>query len=249
MERSAWAALLLAFVTIGASAQQNSLPSAQDQVTASTPQDSTPPPKPMADGTYIMDPAIKPPRIIKAVAAAFPKDRKIEGDMKVCLLSAIIGVKGVASIRSVQCPGGGDARMNSITAVVNSKYKPGLLNGQPVPVLVRLQVIFTSDRRPALPVILPTRIMPIMVDQSPKRIEGSPPKFSSAAVRTSKAPFVLVTALVNEAGLPTDIDIDLSAGQQADQEAIAAITNYRFTPAMKDGKPIDYRVAFFLRVD
>jgi len=47
---------------------------------------------------------------------------------------------------------------------------------------------------------------------------------------------VVVKAIVNENGIPQNVKIAQSAGTVIDQKAIAAVSQYRFTPAMVDNK-------------
>jgi protein TonB len=53
---------------------------------------------------------------------------------------------------------------------------------------------------------------------------------------------VLVSLLVTEEGLPSDLRIEKALGEGLDEKALEAIRQYRFQPAMRDGKPIAARI-------
>jgi protein TonB len=53
---------------------------------------------------------------------------------------------------------------------------------------------------------------------------------------------VLISTTVNEQGMPTEIRVERPAGHGLDENAVAAVSQYRFRPATLDGKPIAVRI-------
>jgi protein TonB len=59
-----------------------------------------------------------------------------------------------------------------------------------------------------------------------------------------KHPYVqvaIVSVLVSNEGLPTDVRVVRGLGFGLDEKAAAAVWHYRFFPAMKKGKPVEAR--------
>ena len=57
---------------------------------------------------------------------------------------------------------------------------------------------------------------------------------------------VIITFIVDEEGIPTDITVARSVDEALDQAAIEAVSKQRFTPGMQDGVPV--RVSLSLPV-
>lgn len=82
----------------------------------------------------------------------------------------------------------------------------------------------------------------------PKRIGGGvsapvliyqvDPEFSEEARRSKTAGNVLVNLWVDEKGNPTHVHVLRGIGMGLDEKAVAAVKQYRFRPAMENGKPV-----------
>ena len=81
------------------------------------------------------------------------------------------------------------------------------------------------------------------------------PSYTSAAMRRKIQGVVHMTAVIDRDGKPTDITVVKSLDNQygLDDNAVAALKEWRFKPAMKDGKPVLFHVtiemSFTLRDD
>lgn len=64
------------------------------------------------------------------------------------------------------------------------------------------------------------------------------PEFSDEARHAKAAGNVLVTLIVDEKGRPTHVRVLRGIGLGLDERAVAAVEQYRFKPALKDGKPV-----------
>jgi protein TonB len=82
----------------------------------------------------------------------------------------------------------------------------------------------------------------------PKRIGGGvsapvllyevEPEFSEEARRAKAAGNVLVNIWVDEKGNPTHVHVVRGIGMGLDEKAVAAVKQYKFKPAMENGKPV-----------
>ena len=82
----------------------------------------------------------------------------------------------------------------------------------------------------------------------PKRIGGGvsapvliysvDPEFSEEARKSKTAGNVLVNVWVDEKGNPTHVRVLRGIGMGLDEKAVAAVKQYRFRPAMENGKPV-----------
>lgn len=135
----------------------------------------------------------------------------------------------------------------AIEAVKQSSFEPGSLNQQPVPVRTYVRVAFSADRNPALPTIFQLRYRDpasgAFLDSHPTPIHIAEPEYSDEARRKKIQGIVIVSVLVTEEGLPTEMRVDRSLGYGLDEKALEAASQYRFRPASKDGKPVAVRIS------
>jgi protein TonB len=73
---------------------------------------------------------------------------------------------------------------------------------------------------------------------APMLIYSVDPEFSEEARRTKTAGNVLVNLWVDEKGNPTHVHVLRGIGMGLDEKAVAAVKQYRFRPAMENGKPV-----------
>jgi TonB family protein len=64
------------------------------------------------------------------------------------------------------------------------------------------------------------------------------PEYSEEARKAKWSGSVTVQIVVDENGLPQDIQVTKALGMGLDQKAIEAVKRWRFKPGMKDGKPV-----------
>jgi TonB family protein len=67
-------------------------------------------------------------------------------------------------------------------------------------------------------------------------------EFSDDAKRNKIQGVVIVSLVVDEEGMPTDIQLVRGVGHGLDENAIAAVSQYRFQPATLDGNAIAHRI-------
>jgi TonB family protein len=194
-----------------------------------------------------MSPEITAPRIAQAAPAVYPQGdapaNAIEGT---CMLSMVVGSDGIPVNIHVIHSAGEAFDAAAIEAVKASKFEPGILNKQPVPVRVRVRVLFSSDRSPAIPTLLLQKYRNPGsrqdCDQPPVPIHWGEADFSDEARRNRVSGVVSISLMVGTDGLPSDLRVERSVGYGLDEKALEAVKQYRFRPAMKDGKPVAVRL-------
>ena len=209
---------------------------------------------PDKDGVYRVGPGITSPELLHPITAIYPRSAWKTCVPSVVVISAVIGTDGVAKIRAVIDAHGSPFEDPAVEAVKQSQFQPGLSNGNPVPVLVCVGVPFLHVK-PAVPWLQPS---PEAADLQPSGqpdpfkappgatmpvpISSPEAEFSDEARRKRIEGIVVVTMIVNEKGLPTDIKLVKSVGYGLDESALEAVGEYRFEPATLNGKPIAVRV-------
>ncbi len=73
---------------------------------------------------------------------------------------------------------------------------------------------------------------------APKATYAPDPVYSEEARQAKYEGTVVLWMIVSAEGLPQDIKVQRSLGMGLDEEAIKAVTQWRFEPATKDGKPV-----------
>jgi protein TonB len=125
-------------------------------------------------------------------------------------------------------------------------------------VLLSLIIVALSllSPRSSLTQDLPNPDTPLKVggDVSPPTVISSPdPEYTDRALRDSVEGEVVVWAVVRADGSVGDAKVVKKLGSGLDESAVAAVRRWRFSPAMKDAKPVavqvNVRVRFKLRTD
>ena len=73
---------------------------------------------------------------------------------------------------------------------------------------------------------------------APRILKHVNAQFSEQARRAKYQGVCLISLIIDAHGMPQDVKVKRALGMGLDEKAIEAIRNYRFTPAMKSGKPV-----------
>lgn len=267
MRKTVWLLALFMVVSGAASGQQEAAPSTSDGPLNSKPV----PPVPDKDGVYRIGPGVAAPVITRAVPAAYPSGVSESDVPHVCFVSAVIGKDGVAKELLLLNPHASIYDQAAMDAVKQSGFQAGSLDGNPVPVLVYVRVPF-SRLAPAIPAVLPRYPQIVArrlgmqggwkapeeegsqrsdpddplslrhTDTAPVATHWVNAEFSDQARRERFSGVVVISMIVNEEGVPVDVKVVRSIGHGLDEKALDAARQYRFTPAMRDGKPVAVRI-------
>jgi TonB family protein len=77
---------------------------------------------------------------------------------------------------------------------------------------------------------------------APKAIYSPDPEYSEEARKVKHMGTVVLWLVVGPDGKPRDIRVLRTLGLGLDEKAIEAVKNWRFEPAMKDGKPVAVQI-------
>src|SRR6266849_8817909 len=77
---------------------------------------------------------------------------------------------------------------------------------------------------------------------APKAIYSPDPEYSEAARKVKHMGVVVLWLVVGPDGKPRDIRVVRTLGLGLDEKAIEAVRNWRFEPALKDGKPVAVQI-------
>jgi TonB family protein len=213
-------------------------------------------PVPDANGVYAAGPGILAPIVLERIPVVYPEDAAADAVNGICVVSVVIGADGVpANIQVVTSHGAAfDAAV--IEAVRQSQYQAGTLDGKPVPVRIFARVRFFDDKRPTYPRIL-VRLGPEgglrpfggefgsasrPFDKPPMATYSPAASYTEKARRAKLSGVVMLSTLVTEEGLPTDIRVEKPLGMGLDESAVECVSRYRFSPAMKEGVPVPARI-------
>jgi protein TonB len=73
---------------------------------------------------------------------------------------------------------------------------------------------------------------------APVLVYGFEPEFSEEARKAKFSGNVMVNLWVDEKGIPSHVHVIRAVGMGLDERAVAAVKQYRFKPAMENGKPV-----------
>lgn len=77
---------------------------------------------------------------------------------------------------------------------------------------------------------------------APTLIYSVDPQFPADAPKGKFSGFVVVATVVNTDGKPEQVHVVKSLGPEFDKNAVAAVEQYRFRPALQHGKPVPVKV-------
>jgi TonB family protein len=246
LNRNGFVLTLLAFC-MTAAAQQQSSPAPESSALGA----NSVLPKPASDGAYFVGPAVAAPQLVRVMAAGYPFAVSARVGLRMTVLTTIVDVNGKATATEVVRSSGERFDASAINAVTLSRFAPGTLNGKPVPVRIDVEVPFRSSSVQAVPriVIAERDLDPPQPPEGKKLPSYTPPipihvadaDFADPDARHSYPAVAIVTVLVNEEGVPTEVRVARGLGFGMDEKAVAAVKKYRFLPAMDKGKVIAAR--------
>jgi TonB family protein len=239
---------LLAMATGAAWTQQPSARPTEDGAAAAKPAQ----PEADKDGVYFPGVGVPAPIVIERVAAVYPADASADAIEGECILSMIIGADGTPANIQVVHTNGVAFDNAAIDAVKQSKFAPGTVNGTPVPVHIFVRTRFFSDRRIAYPRILnryvanadsshSARVKVYTVGPgvtAPELLPVKMPAFSADKCKKKVDGKVVLSAIVDAAGLPWNLLFVRQSSPELDQLAHQVVAADRFNPGTHDGAPV-----------
>jgi TonB family protein len=198
---------------------------------------------------------------VDALNAAYPAEKRAAGQGATVQVAFVVGDDGVP--RGAQVSSSTDAAFDSVTlaSVAGLRFTPATLAGRPVPVRIELPVRWS----PAPPAAAPSgasaheagegrtgkrsngvggwELSDVDVVPVPRNIntlqqaivDYYPRELRDAGIQGE----VQVRFRVDARGMPHDFTVTTSDHAGFNQSSVHAVSQLRFTPARKDGQPVD----------
>jgi TonB family protein len=199
------------------------------------------------------------------VRPKYPKDALRNGIAGKIEMRAVIAPDGKSKDLSV-LSGDSEFSQSAILAIRKWRFHPALRQGQPVETTYKIHVRFNpmlreanSDVELESPPPEPLRISshaksvrpdlgpeihhmsdPGMV--APKQLYSPEPEFSEKARIERQQGNVGIDLVVGTDGLPRDPRVACSSAPDLNDNAVAAVKQWKFAPATKDGKPVPVEI-------
>lgn len=161
----------------------------------------------------------------------------------------------------------GDAEFSqpALDAIRGWRFHPEIREGHPVETIFKIQVRFNyllreansdielESPQPQLPQAVVSAKTPRNLGSdvhsvtepgmtAPKPLYKPDPEFSDTGRREKTQGMVGILLVVGTDGLPRDLQIDCSSVPEDNENALAAVRKWKFTPGTKDGKPVAVEV-------
>jgi len=183
--------------------------------------------KPQTEKVYHIGTGVTPPKMLMNVDPAFTEEALRNRISGIVLVSLIVGEDGRTRDIRVERGLGYGLDQAAVEAVQKWTFEPGRLNGAAVPVTLRAEIRFAATITPRL-------------------IQRVDPEFARPTHGLRVKGKLDLSLTVDEKGLPTNIKIEHSQGRRYDEEAIAAVRQWRFEPGKRNGiaVPMPYDIEF-----
>jgi len=160
-------------------------------------------------------------------------DRKVEGSV---FLEVVVKADGTVDDKvRVTKSLDPDLDQQAIKAAKQWTFKPGTIDGKPVPVSVSLELTFSLHH--AAPVYAVGSGI-----TAPRATKQVNPNYTDAARQARTQGSVELTGIVETDGSIGSIEVARSLDPELDQQAIRALSQWQFTPGQKDGANVRVRV-------
>jgi len=187
----------------------------------------------------------KPPEAIKQVMPVYPegaKKDKLEGTVWVQLL---IGEEGKVTDVKVQKSDAEVFNQAAMKAATQWLFKPAMLNGKPTQVWVSVPFRFKLQEKassaPAVGSMKAKNAPPaedLKADKYPEVIKQVNPKYPEKATQEGIEGTVWTKMWIDEAGNVVEVKIAKTERAELNEAAIDAGKQWKFKPALIDGKPV-----------
>jgi protein TonB len=188
---------------------------------------------------------IKEPIKIKHVEPVYPNIARAAKVQGVVILEVTVGKDGAVRDARVLRP---VALLDSaaLDAVQQWQYTPTLLNGEPVDVLMTVTVSFQLRPEPQDqlqdPVLDPTRGVRVGgAIKEPVKIKHVAPVYPRDAIAARVQGIVIIEALIGTDGTVIGAKV-LRGVPMLDEAALEAVQQWRYTPTLLNGGPIELRM-------
>jgi TonB family protein len=180
---------------------------------------------------------IKPPVVLEKNAAEYTEEARRARLEGAAVVSLVVDEDGSTRDVHVTRPLGLGLDESAIETIKSWKFAPGTKDGQPVPVLIKVEANFrmltarTDWHTARCDFVVPAGASrPVMVQA----------EFPPASDRSRNAD-VVISFDVDEQGRPVNLRVESASDASAENEGVQALRAWRFQPALKNGKPVAVR--------
>jgi TonB family protein len=183
---------------------------------------------------YRVGNGVSPPQVIQKQEPQYTDEARIARMEGTVVLALTVSAEGVPSNLRVTKSLGLGLDESAIRNVRGWRFKPGMKESMPVPVFATVQVNFR--------LLLDSRQWHLARASFDPSDGASRPVLVKATYPSASEPeevaSVSLSLDVDEKGVPTNIQVAKSSDPKWESEAIALVGNWRFEPAMKEGRTV-----------
>jgi len=233
-----------------------------------TPASAAPPATPATADALRAGAGVSMPALVQKVEPQYSEEARKAKWQGTVVLSLIVDQNGRPQNTKVTRSLGLGLDEEAIKAVEQWVFKPGMKDGQAVPVYAAVEVKFAlpddaanvptfraetladsgksgAYYRPQTDSSVAGATAPVFARDTsmPALIRKVEPAYSEEARKAKWQGTVVLSVVVDESGRTQDIRVTKSLGLGLDEEAIRAVSQWTFLPGMKDGKPVPVATA------
>jgi TonB family protein len=193
-------------------------------------------------GLYKVGGRISPPEALSSVNAEFSDEARRARYQGVCLISLIVDAQGNPQNLHVVRALGMGLDEKAMEAIRQTKFKPAMKDGTtPVPVMITIEVDFRLYARDQPdPTAAPGfDTVPANV-QPPFLLHYVKPKYSPYGRKNRISGDCVIGLTVDILGEPQNVHVVRSLEPSLDENAVAAVKRWRYTPAIINGKSVPF---------
>jgi TonB family protein len=197
---------------------------------------------------YDVGDGVTAPKLMNRVEPEYSEEASKARYQGTVVLDVVIGEDGApANVRLVR-PLGMGLDEKAVEAVTQWRWEPALKDGEPVQATAQVEIHFRLDSGGQPQAEDDEEVYPIGNGVSaPKMIKEVAPEYSEEARAAGLEGTVVLSVVIDEEGVPQNVEVKKELGLGLDEKAIEAVQQWRFEPAMRDGKPV--RVAAQVEVN
>jgi TonB family protein len=151
------------------------------------------------------------------------------------MISGVVGVDGTVRDVQVVQPAGLGLDEKAVESVGTWRFKPGIKDGMPVPVMVEVEVNFRLSRERGAWALTRAVFNPPAGATRPAVTMAPYPPIYSPAGRIGS---VAISFEVDSKGIAENLHIEKSSDPALEGEVIRIVRGWQFRPGMKDGQPV-----------
>jgi TonB family protein len=191
--------------------------------------------------------SITPPQLVSYNHPFYSDEAQKRGVEGIVTLEAAIGVDGIARPLRVLKGLGFGLDENASLALREWRFVPAKRGEEAIETTVQIDIDFKQNNSPSSELLM--NVAPVgSVGSAPVLVTRVNPDYSAEAAASSVGRAVLVDAVILEDGSVRVVRLLEGLGSSLNESAIKAIEQWKFTPALKDGKAVRIEMDVAVRI-